>query len=132
MLWLDWGGDFQIGTNGGIIQANGWDEVRQLVSRAILTNSLATLPSGQVVPPDYFFEPSFGAGLGAYVGQDMNQSQLTALTGSINTQILSLPQVDGTKPPTISFTSLPNNGMLVQITVYLKTGQSGTVTLQIS
>ena len=132
MLWLDWGNDFQIAPNGGLVQANGWDEVRQLVVRAVLTNPRTLLPSGEIVPPDYVYEPNFGAGLGLYVGQDMNQTQITALAGSITTQVLALPQVDATKPPTISFTRLPNSGMLVQVTVYLNTGQVGTVTLKVA
>lgn len=129
MFWLEWGGDLQIAPNGGLLTANGWDEIRQIAARAILTNPLTTLPSGGSIPPDYVYEPSFGAGLGLYVGQDMNQSAVTSLAASITAQITALPQVNADKPPTISFTQLINNGILLQVTVYLNTGQSGTVAL---
>lgn len=131
MIWLDWGGDFIVSPNGGLLQANGWDVVRQTVSRAVLTNPLTTLPGGQSIPPDYVYEPSFGAGMGLYVGQDMNISQRTALTASIRSQILKVPEVNVTVPPSISFTPLTGNGVLVQVQVTLSSGKIGTVTLQV-
>ncbi len=131
MFWLEWGGDLEIAPNGGFLQANGWDEIRQEIARAVLTNPLTTLPSGDSIPPDYVYEPGFGAGLGLYVGQNMNQSAVTSLAGAITAQIMAIPQVNPDKPPTISFTQLVNNGILLQVTVYLQTGQSGTVTLAV-
>ena len=131
MFWLDWGGDFIVAPNGGLLQANGWDVVRQSIARAVLTNPLTTLPSGTAIPPEYVYEPSFGAGMGLYVGQDMNISQRTSLAASIKNQVLQAPGVNTVVPPSISFTPMAGNGVLVQVQVTLNSGKIGTVTLQV-
>lgn len=127
---LEWGGDFSISPSGGLNTANGWPEARQLIVRAILTNPSTTLPSGAKTPPDYIFAPFYGAGLGLYVGQDMNGSQEAQLTSKIRSQVMSTSFVDQRATPAVSFAPLPNNGYSVRVSVPLKNHQTGTIVLQ--
>ena len=132
VLYLDWGGDFVLTPNGSVQMANGWDEARQLTVRALLTNPATQLPTGEQVPPDYVFDPEYGAGLGLYVGVDMNTTQVNKLQGLINSQVLNQSFVDPTYEPQVTFTSVPVHGMIVTINMRLVNKHIGTVALQVN
>lgn len=131
--WLSWGGDLQIATNGSLVMANGWDEIRQSIERAILTNPQVTLPDGEVVGADYMFAPTFGAGLGLWVGQNPTQHTLRQLTRIVRNAILSQTGVDASQTPTVTFQPMAGGmGMEIQISVALLSGQIGTTTIPIA
>ena len=132
VLYLDWGGDFQLTQNGSLLMASGWDEARQLTVRAILTNPATTLPSGRKTPPDYIFDGSYGGGLGLYVGQDMTNKQLNQLERVISQQVLSQTFVDPAYAPQVDFQTYGVHGMLITINMNLVSNQTGTISLQVS
>lgn len=131
MLWLEFGGDLEVSSNGSLVLANGWDEARQTVERAILTNPQVTLPSGQSYPADYIFDTAYGAGLGLWVGQNPTNNALSEQERIIRNTVLSQSFVNPAVTPTVVFTPF-NNGEGVQIFIsfQLLTGAVGTVVLQ--
>ena len=129
MFDLDWGGDLKIAPNGGVLSVNGWDEARQSTVRAVLTNPAGTLPSGTVVPPDYVFEPTYGAGIGLYVGQDMTSSQVAELQAKISEVVLTQEFVDQAVAPTVTVQNAVNGGQLISVAMRLVNNQSGTILL---
>ncbi len=132
VLYLDWGGDLVLTPNGSVQMANGWDEARQLTVRALLTNSATQLPTGEQVPPDYVFSPTYGTGLGLYVGEDLNTTQVNKLQSLINSQVLNQTFVDPTYEPQTTFANVGIHGMVITINMRLVSNQVGTVALQVS
>jgi phage baseplate assembly protein W len=70
---LIWGGDLSISATGDLSIASGSDLGQQRVLRRLLTN-----------PGDYIWQPTYGAGLGQFVGQ---ADAGPAASGLIYTQI---------------------------------------------
>ncbi len=131
VLYLEWDGDLQISQNGSLVMANGWDEARQLAERAILTNPLTTLPDGSTIPPDYIFDPAYGAGLGLWVGQNPTAHALREQTRIIRNAVLGLSSVDTNVAPSVTFKPFASGaGMLVLVAMKLKNSQTGVLTLQ--
>lgn len=131
-LYLDWGGDFKITNNGSIQIANGWDALRQAIVRALLNNPYVVLPAGEDIPPDYVYDPEYGAGLGLYIGQNMSDSEVSELETIISNVVLAQNSVDPSFAPSISFIPFQQNGILIKITAKLINNQIGTITLQVS
>ncbi len=130
--WLSWGGDLQISPNGSLVMANGWDEIRQSIERGLLTNPSVTLPDGEIVAADYIFAPSYGAGLGLWIGQNPTQRALRQLERVIIHVVLSQPGVDSAQMPTVSFRTLQQQrGLEIDISMTLLNGQTGTVTIPV-
>ena len=129
VFYLDWGSDFVIAPNGGLLQANGWDEARQLTVRSLLTNAGRALPDGTLTAPDYIFVPDYGVGLGLYVGQDMTPAQKAALQSLISAAILAQTFVDPSVEPNVAFTSTPDYAMLIAISLSLISNQQGTIVI---
>lgn len=65
--WHIFGGDLAVSPSGDIALANGDDFGQQRVLRRLLTN-----------PGDYLWALTYGAGLGAYVGQPVAPRQIEA------------------------------------------------------
>ncbi len=66
--WHQFGGDLAIGPSGDIALAMGSDYGQQRVLRRLLTN-----------PGDYLWAPTYGAGLGKFVGQPVVAAQIEAV-----------------------------------------------------
>ncbi|WP_137010157.1 phage tail protein [Aquitalea aquatilis] len=62
------GGDLSLSPTGGLSTVSGVTRGKQRILRRLLTN-----------PGDYIYEPTYGAGLGRYVGALVNIPQVTAL-----------------------------------------------------
>ncbi|MCX7382760.1 MAG: phage tail protein [Alphaproteobacteria bacterium] len=66
--WHQYGGDLAIGPSGDIALARGSESGQQRVLRRLLTN-----------PGDYLWSPTYGAGLGRFVGQPVAAPQIEAV-----------------------------------------------------
>lgn len=90
------------------------------------------LADGSQTPPDYIFEPDFGAGLGKNVDGSFSQDYLQTLERKIALAVLQDAGIDSTVPPTVKF-SQPNPSTLrIAISVVLLSGRPGQISLTVS
>lgn len=95
------GSDLSISANGDLLLADGLTESKQRVLRRLLTNQ-----------KDYWWQPFYGAGLPAYIGQTLDEPALSAL---IKAQMYEEADVSHDPEPQVSLTPIPN-GISAQIT----------------
>lgn len=93
-------GDLQLGASGDLLVATGALESQQRVLRRLLTNR-----------GDYLWQPEYGAGLPAQIGQPLDEAEMDSL---IRSQMFLEQSVVQNPPPQIVTTSIPN-GIDVQI-----------------
>jgi hypothetical protein len=96
----DWSGDVAVSLSGDLNRANRLTRSRQRVLRRLLTN-----------PGDYIWHPTYGAGLPAQIGRNLDLAKLRAL---IRGQMLLEPSVLRSPEPTIVLKSIAN-GVAVRI-----------------
>lgn len=96
--WFDQ--DLQVSATGDTLTIDGTLLGQQRVLRRLLTN-----------PGDYIWEPTYGAGLPAYVGQALDAGSLQAL---ILTQMLLESAVSQTPPPVVTVKAI-TGGVFAQI-----------------
>jgi phage baseplate assembly protein W len=103
------GSDLSLSATGDLLTADGLDESQQRVLRRLLTNQ-----------QDYLWQPLYGAGLPAYIGQPLDQPTLAAL---IKSQMYLEADVSHDPEPQIVLQQIPN-GISAQITyTSIETGQ---------
>lgn len=102
-LFHYWGSDVSTGPTGDLQTVNGTLLGQQRVLRRLLTN-----------PGDYVFQPNYGAGLPAYVGQPMDVGKITAL---IKAHLLLESAVAKTPPPQITVTQAPTDPSALAVTI---------------
>jgi len=90
-----WGQDLQTSNQGDLQTVNGTLRGQQRVLRRLMTNQ-----------GDYLFQPNYGAGLPAWVGQPIDIGKVTAL---IRSQLMLEPSVSQVPPPVITVTQNPND-----------------------
>lgn len=129
---LDWNGDLPITPSGSIQMAVGWTRVRQRIIRRIISNPARILPDGTFTAADDVFAPTFGAGLGSLVDQTFNQDFEAELERRIAQGVLEDVDVDSTVPPSIIFQRPNPSTLVIVIGVTLKTGQAGTISIQVT
>jgi phage baseplate assembly protein W len=95
-LALQWGGDLAISPTGDIALISGSPLGQQRVLRRLMTN-----------PGDYIWQLDYGAGLGQFIGQPSNISQIEAV---IRSQIFKESAVARTPEPNISIELDPSGG----------------------
>jgi hypothetical protein len=61
-LWHYIGGDLQFGSNGDLQTVTSVQESQQRILRRLLTN-----------PQDYIWQPDYGAGIGSWIGQPIDE-----------------------------------------------------------
>ena len=66
-LSLAWGGDLALGSTGGLATLTGPALTRQRLTRRLLTN-----------PGAYIWDPTYGAGLQAFIGQPIDVAAINA------------------------------------------------------
>lgn len=96
----DWGGDLQLTPTGDLATTSLVDRSKKRVLRRLLTN-----------PGDYIFHPTYGAGLGRFVGLPVDRAKMEAL---IIGQMFLEASVIQSPRPTVSATAVPN-GLVVDI-----------------
>lgn len=131
-LYLDWNSDLLVTPNGGIQMAEGWDLVRQRIIRSLITNPSQVLPDGTLTPPDYIFDTAFGIGLGRMVAQAFDPQFQQTLQRRISRAVLQDSAVDSTAPPSVRFVKPQPDTLWIVISVRLKSGRPGTISLKVS
>jgi hypothetical protein len=111
-LFQYWGNDLQLGPTGDIAPAFRSDRTSQRIIRRLLTN-----PGGG----DYPWEPGYGAGLPAKIGQNLDLGHLTAL---IVGQIALEPSVARNPAPQVTLT--PFTGGVSITVLYYDLAGTGT------
>ena len=98
---LMWGGDLAAGNTGDLSQSTGVALSQQRVLRRLLTN-----------PGDYLWDPSYGAGLGRFVGAPTN---MAAIRSAIRSQIFQEASVARLPEPFIDVQSSSAESVYVSI-----------------
>lgn len=99
--WHQFGGDLSVAASGDVTVVDGATEGQQRVLRRLLTN-----------PGDYLWNPTYGAGLGRFVGEP---TDLARITGVIRAQIFHEPAVARRPEPAIDAQLGPNGSVYVSI-----------------
>src|SRR5271155_5395400 len=86
-LWHQFGSDLAVGAGGDLAAATGALEGQQRVLRRLLTN-----------PGDYIWQPTYGAGLGQFVGSPASVTQIQAV---VRSQIFKEAAVARTPEPIV-------------------------------
>lgn len=100
-VFHQFGSDLVAGATGDIALATGTVEGQQRVLRRLLTN-----------PGDYIWQPTYGAGLGQFVGQPVSPAQIRAV---IRSQIFKEAAVARTPEPIVDVESDPGGTFYVHI-----------------
>jgi phage baseplate assembly protein W len=116
-VFHQFGSDFLAGPTGDLALASGSTAGQQRVLRRLLTN-----------PGDYIWQPTYGAGLGQFVGTPASPAQIRAV---IRSQIFKEPAVARTPEPVVDVTNDPGGTFYVHIR-YADAVSGGTQTLSFS
>jgi hypothetical protein len=106
-------GDLQVGATGDLLVATSVLESQQRILRRLLTNQ-----------GDYIWQPGYGAGLPARIGQPLNEAEMDSL---IKSQMYLEQSVVQNPAPQVITTPIPN-GLDVQIQ-YVEADSSQPTTL---
>lgn len=128
-LYLEFGGDFVLSSAGTLLQAEGWDEIRQRIERLILTNAAGFQSDGTPITAQYVFHPDYGLSAPARIGDVFNQDYINNMSQILYQGILQDPGVDPTNPPVITAALIGLNEIQFTIGVSLKNGQQQTLVL---
>lgn len=102
-LYHYWGSDVSTGPTGDLLTVSATLLGQQRVLRRLLTN-----------PGDYVFQPDYGAGLPAYVGQPMDVGKITAL---IRAHMLLEPSVAKVPAPQITVAQATTDLTALAVTI---------------
>jgi hypothetical protein len=109
-------GDLQFGSNGDLQTVSSVQESQQRILRRLLTN-----------PGDYIWQPIYGAGLPAQIGQVIDEAAITSL---ITTQMYLEASVVQNPQPQVDFGFFPN-GINCSIS-YIESDSNQPTTLSFS
>ena len=99
---LVWSGDLSVSSTGDISVVDGPDLTQQRVLRRLLTNK-----------NDYIWQPTYGGGLGQYVGQPENE---LVIEGTIRKQMFSEAAIASQPEPIVSTDYYTDGSVIVSIT----------------
>ena len=116
-VFHQFGSDLVSGPTGDLAVASGSAAGQQRVLRRLLTN-----------PGDYIWQPTYGAGLGQFVGQPVSPAQIRAV---IRSQIFKEAAVARTPEPVIDVSADPGGTFYVHIR-YADAATGATQTLSFS
>jgi phage baseplate assembly protein W len=115
---LPWNADLTASAIGDIALVSGTAWSQQRVLRRLLTN-----------PGDYIWQPNYGAGLGALVGQTID---ILAIQALIRSQIFQEASVANVPEPSVTVSSSDGNTIWVDIRyVDATTGETQVLTFSI-
>ncbi len=114
-----WGLDTQFTAAGDDASVTAIDEINQRIVRELLTP-----------PGDYLFQPSYGAGLGSYIGQALSSDKFSAIKAAIRSIVAKEPDVQKQPGAQIAFQNDASGLAAVQILyTYAPTGQAVTLSV---
>lgn len=129
-FYLEYNGDLVLTSNGSVLMATGWDEVRERIIRRFLTNPALPLPDGTTTPPDYIFSPLYGLGAGSLIDQNPDATFLTEFTRRMREAVVADAATSPGALPSISI-STPQIGLIeVYVGIQLISGQQGSFSIQ--
>src|ERR1700733_13276734 len=99
-VWHEFGNDLVVSANGDLLTASSVTLSEQMVLRRLLTN-----------PGDYIWQPTYGAGLPAKIGDPFSVETIESI---VQSQMYLEDSVVRTPPPDVEVSSFPN-GMYVDI-----------------
>lgn len=111
-----YGADLDLGAGGGLLYVDGLTESQQHIIKRLLTN-----------PGDDIWNPTYGAGLGQFIGQPVNE---TAITNVVRSQIFQELSVAQVPEPVVTVNQV--GGGVVSVTIKYTdadTGQNQTLTV---
>jgi hypothetical protein len=123
-LYLQDGGDFVLNSNGGLQLAGSWDVIIQNLCRYIFTNPASTDRFGNPIPADWIFNPTFGLGANAMLGQNFNQTFINNLQQKIYQGVLAAQTGNSTVPPVVTVTQGTNPQQINVQAIITPTGQA--------
>jgi hypothetical protein len=130
---LEPGGDFQLQPNGDLVLAidapGNPIATQQRLYRLLTTNPRAYNSAGQPISaPDDIFNPSYGAGLPALVGQPITTALLAQIEATILNALLNDPSVASNPAPQVTVSQSGTNEIVVgPIVVTAVSGQVYTI-----
>ena len=119
------GQDLNVAASGDLLTVSGTVKGQQRILRRLLTNG----PIAPALAGDYIWEPSYGAGLAAKIGQPFDADACRAL---IRAQLALEPVVAQSPAPSITVSQV-ESGLYVQIKyVDSDTGQLVPLSFQVT
>lgn len=114
-----WGQDTAFSASGDDLTADGALELEQRILRGLLTN-----------PLDDPFNPTYGAGLGRYIGQALTPEKYAEIRAGIMKVVLTEPDVQKAPLPDIEYQADQANSFLSATIkfIYAPTGQTRAIT----
>lgn len=116
-----WGQDVQFSASGDALTASGVTELNQRIVRACLTP-----------PGTYIWHPTYGLGLGRFVGKALSIEQKAEIQALIKSVLKDEPDVQKQPAPTYTFVS--NASGLLSVTIkyiYAPTGVQQTLSFNV-
>jgi len=116
-----WGQDIEFSASGDDLTAMGVTELNQRIVRALLTP-----------PGTYIWHPTYGAGLGRFVGRALSNEQFTEIKSLIQSVLKDEPDVQ--KQPAATYTYQADTSGLLSVTinyVYAPTRVPQTLTFNV-
>lgn len=113
-----WGLDTQFTAAGDDATATAITEINQRILRELMTS-----------PGEYVWEPTYGAGLGRYIGQALSPEKFTEIKTVVRTVVAKQADVQTVPGPEITFQNDLAGLIAVLINyTYAPTGQAVTLT----
>jgi hypothetical protein len=100
-----YGNDIAASATGDLMSVEGTDKGQQRILRRLLTNPREVLADGSILPADYIWHPTYGAGLPRKVGSVLDADKIRAI---IRGQMLLEDCVAKNPEPVITVTVIPN------------------------
>jgi phage baseplate assembly protein W len=112
------GQDMQFSATGDDLLSDGALEMEQRIFRGLMTN-----------PGDDPFNPTYGAGIGSYIGQALSPEKFASLKAAILAVVMTEPNVQKLPLPDITYQADQNSFLSATIQyVYAPTGQTRAIT----
>lgn len=102
-IYQDYGNDLLVNANGDLQTAD-----EEVLSNQRIIRRLITIPISVSPIPDYLQQPTYGCGLGQFIGQLLTPEIFNQITGLITSQMYLETSVAQNPPPVIQITGLPN------------------------
>lgn len=116
-LFHFWGNDLSATGTGDLTPVNGTQRGQQRVLRRLMTN-----PATATTPGDYIFEPEYGAGLPAFLGQPIDKQKVIA---AILAQMLLEDSVAPTPAPVISIAQIGSDNTAFSVVIAYNDAATG-------